>query len=393
MLLGGAGGLIAGCDTASIAATLPAIRAAFPLGDYETGLLVAGTLLATLLGSVSAASLAARCGRVRSIALACWVLLAAEVSMIFVASTRGLFFLRVCSGGAIGMLTALCPLLLAESAPTRLRGRVAGLFQISLSLGVALAYLVHLAMGAVHWRRQFLFAGAVAAMAGLLGLGSEQGVTFPTDRAGWKTLLDTCYRPYVWRVLLLATFNQLCGVNALVFYRGILLGEQRGAGMAADEVLLVLSIFSLVITALGVGIVDRVGRRRLLLWGAVGMSGSLCALTWLQQTANGNRLGTAAGLLLFDAAFSLSQGAAFWVVVPELLPAAVRAQGLSAAAGVLWFWTIAITFAFPSLFAAHPVLPFAIFSGMTLLQIPFLLFFLPETRGRAFSDACTAESR
>jgi MFS family permease len=177
-----------------------------------------------------------------------------------------------------------------------------------------------------------------------------------------------------------AMFNQLSGINAILYYLGDIFAAAGFNTVSANAQSIAIGVTNLTATVVAMAFIDRVGRRRLLLFGAVGTALAQGAVAVIMA------LGTARALLLpllivFIASFAGSQGAVIWVYLSEIFPTAVRARGQSLGSAVHWTLNALIAGVFPAITARSVAIPFAFFSAMMLLQFVFVLRYLPETRG------------
>jgi len=185
--------------------------------------------------------------------------------------------------------------------------------------------------------------------------------------------------------IMVASFNQLAGINALIYYTADIF---RMAGAERTSALLqsvIIGFTNLVFTMLAMTIIDRVGRRRLLLIGAVGLAVCLGVTAWAFHRGIGGTL-VLVSLLGYIAFFAFSQGAVIWVYISEIFPNRVRARGQALGSFTHWFWAAAVSWTFPVIAEASGALAFAFFAVMMVVQFVLVWRFLPETKGVSLEE-------
>ncbi len=414
------GGLLFGFDTAVISGATAALQTRFALSDASLGFTVASALVGTVIGSLVAGIPADRFGR-KAVML--------TVAVCYVASSLGtglasswpmLLTFRLLGGLAIGAASVVTPIYIAEVSPARFRGRLVVLNQLNIVLGILIAFLSdYLVAGllppAVAWRWMF---GIVAAPSALflavsfvipesprwLALkGRDQAAVAAMRRLGLAdpkrelndlraaerqmdpveglSLFNDAYRVPVACAIAIAMFNQLSGINALLYYAPRIF---QLAGAGADSALLqsvAVGGTNLAFTLLAVFLIDRFGRKPLLYVGSVLCAATLLFVGWqLERSAPNGRL-ILLGMLGFIAAFAVSQGAVIWVFISEIFPNAVRGKGQALGSTTHWVVAAAITWAFPVVASSVGGWVFAFFGAMMLAQLVWVWRFMPETNG------------
>jgi sugar porter (SP) family MFS transporter len=411
-------GLLFGFDTAVIAGVTDALRGTFGLSAAQLGAAVSAALVGTLVGALGAGKPGDRYGS-RTILL--WIAIAYIVSAVGSAFSSGLAMLvafRFLGGLAIGGSSVLAPVYIAEISPPARRGMLVGFFQLSIVLGILGAYVSNFAIGLatggdVAWRLK-LGAAALPALVflflllripqsprwlfhrgrtaeareaiGTLSMGDPdtllaqfaRGATGPgEDRLRWSK-----HRRPILLAIALAMFNQLSGINAILYYLGDIFAAAGFDAVSADLQAVAIGVANLFATILGMAIIDRVGRKPLLLVGAVGTAIALAAVASIYSTGHGQALLLPAliGFILF---FAISQGAVIWVYLSEIFPTAVRARGQSLGSATHWGMNALIAFGFPVVAQYTQALPFWLFAGAMLVQAVVIWRYFPETRGIA----------
>jgi sugar porter (SP) family MFS transporter len=195
-----------------------------------------------------------------------------------------------------------------------------------------------------------------------------------------EPLFQRKYKKPILLALMVATFNQLSGINALIYYTADIFAMAGAARASALLQSVIVGFTNLVFTLVAMTVIDRFGRKRLLLVGALG----LAACLGLAAYAFANRLGGAlvlASLIGYIAFFAFSQGSVIWVYLSEIFPNRVRARGQALGSFTHWFWAAVVSWTFPMIAELSGATAFAFFAAMMLLQFFIVLFFLPETKG------------
>lgn len=418
-LIGSLGGLLFGFDTAVIAGTTRALTIVYHLSPAMLGVTVSSALWGTLVGAASAGSLSDRFGRrtcLRALALLYFL------SALGCALTWGwtpLLCFRILSGLAIGGSSVISPTYIAEISPARLRGRLVGLFQFNVVFGILLAYFSNYCVGLLHlgltdWRWK-LGVAAFPALLFLLSLFSipesprwlvRQGrrtealhvlesigepnppqelaqisASLETEnRSSEEKLFQWRYRLPIFLAISIGMFNQLSGVNAILYYLNSIFERAGFNQISSDLQSVMIGLTNLIAFMLAMLVIDRIGRKPLLLIGSVGTAVCLAGVAVVFQ--ENRHQGALVWLLIgFIGFFSFSQGAVIWVYISEIFPNHVRAKGQSIGSFSHWAMNAAVSAAFPLFAASWGALPFYFFSGMMVLQFFVVLFIYPETRG------------
>jgi sugar porter (SP) family MFS transporter len=406
------GGLVFGYDLGALSAVSQTLRSEFSLTPSAFGITLSASLWGTVVGSIFAGYLAIRLGRRGLVAICAlgYAVASTALALFGAADWRLVLALRVLCGIAIGGFTVGCPLYLAEIAPNEWRGRFVAWFQVQVGVGVVLAFgvgylLAGLVPAALYWRICFglgvipplillLFLGRMPEEANLFDLQDHQhGPTTAESLGGHKSSAwrspdrkedGRLFRRKHLRPLLLATsialFNQLSGVNILLLY---LLDVLSGAGagfIQGHRYTLMIAGLGLVITICGTALVDKIGRKPLLISGAAGMA--ICL--WILSATFAHQIGLlecSIVLIIYNACFAFSQGTTIWVYLSELFPYGLREKGQSYGASVHWIANAILISLFPTLQHYSPKTSLRFFGLMMLLQIVVASIWYPETKG------------
>jgi sugar porter (SP) family MFS transporter len=414
------GGLLFGFDTAVISGTTEALQARFDLSDGALGFTVASALIGTVVGSLIAGAPADRFGRKPMLVVVAIAYVVSSLGSGLAGSWATLLAFRFLGGLAIGAASVVTPVYIAEVSPARFRGRLVALNQLNIVLGILIAFLSNYIIAQLlppdtAWRwmlgivaapslifllvtlvlpdspRWYAIRGREAEAIGVMQrLGFRDPNTeivrmreaLARDTHGAKPrLFQRNYSVPVACAIAIAMFNQLSGINALLYYAPRIF-ELGGAG--ADTALLqsvAVGGTNLVFTVLALFLIDRFGRKPLLYVGSVICAAALILVGLQLETAQPDGTLVLIGLLGFIAAFAVSQGAVIWVFISEVFPSEVRGKGQALGSTTHWVMAAAITWMFPVVAGALGGWVFFFFGAMMLLQLLWVRRFMPETNG------------
>jgi MFS family permease len=384
-------GFLFGFDTVVISGGERAIQALWHLTPTQHGLAVGAALYGTVLGAMAGGWPADRFGRKPTLIFvgvlycgsAVWSALAQDVMSFGVA--------RLLGGLGIGISTVVAPMYITEIAPPVWRGRLTAMFQFNIVFGIVAAYASNALLaefGDAAWRWMI----GVSALPSLLYLllcfvipesprWQVLRVSRPDGSGGsrepfWSARLR---RPIL-LAFLVAFFNQLSGVNAILYFAPRIF-ELTGLGPQAAMLQSVgIGVTNLVFTFIGLALIDRLGRRTLLLIGSFGYILSLGLTAWAFATAHFAIV--PACIFGFIAAHAIGQGTVIWVFISEVFPTSHRAAGQSLGSFTHWIFAALLSTVFPVMITAFsPATVFLFFCGMMVLQLAWVLGWMPETRG------------
>ncbi|MCS0583948.1 sugar porter family MFS transporter [Massilia pinisoli] len=419
-LVGGLAGLLFGFDTAVIAGTTQGLTQAFQLDPGGLGMTVSSALWGTLLGALFAGRPGDRFGARNCLRAIAALYVVSALGCLFAPSLAVLIAARVLGGIAIGASSVLAPIYLAEIAPAHRRGMLVGAFQFNIVLGILVAYLSNYlvglaALGPDEWRWKFGVAGLPSLLLfGLLfvipnsprwlaakgrageaeqvlreiGAADVAGELASYARghiAAGSTLSWRRYRKPMLLAFAIAAFNQLSGINAILYYANDIFAAAGFGKMSADLQSVMIGATNLAFTLLALTVIDRVGRKTLLMVGSVGMVVALAATAWIQWSGTHKDMLLWA-LILFIAAFAFSQGAVIWVYIAEIFPTEVRARGQSLGASTHWLMDAIVAGVFPTMAAHSTGLPFVLFALAMLAQLFVVSRYFVETKGTRLED-------
>jgi sugar porter (SP) family MFS transporter len=421
------GGLLFGFDTAVISGTTTALERVFHLSQFWLGFTVASALMGTVVGSIIAGKPSDLFGRRATLVM---------IALLYAISSLGaglawdwfsFLFFRFLGGIAVGGASVVSPMYIAEISPAAIRGRLVGTQQLNVCLGICLAYvsnylvsLVPFISEAFQWRWMFgvqafpsvaffllLFlipdsprwlvergrAGDARRVLGLLQAKDADGEIAEIVHSfehqttlAKEPLFCRKYRFPIMAAVLLAAFNQLTGINALLYYAPKVFAMGNSGAHAALLQSIPVGIMLVLSTSAGMLMIDKFGRKTLLLVGSVGMVIFLSLVAVQFYRADGgadvgrNIMWYFVGYILF---FGFSQGAVIWVFISEIFPNMVRAKGQALGSFTHWFMAMVVSLLFPVAAACSWIGPgnaFLFFAAMMVLHFFFVWLVLPETK-------------
>jgi len=415
------GGLLFGFDTAVISGTTEWLKKEYELTDFLLGFTVASALIGTIIGSIAVGRPADILGRRETLILMAVLYFISAVGCALAWNWWSLVFFRFLGGLAVGGSSVVSPMYIAEISPARLRGRLVAVTQFNIVLGILLAYLSNYIigrfnLGAVEWRWMFgveafpavaffalLFltpqsprwlvakqrldeARKVLEMCGT-DIGDVEGeireiqesLAYQADSIKEKFFCRKYFKPIMLAVMI-AIFNQLSGINALIYYTADIF---RMAGYATADSLLqsvIVGLTNLIFTVAAMLVIDHFGRRKLMLVGSIGYILSLSATAYSFYTGAGGKL-VLCSLIVFIASHAFGQGAVIWVFISEIFPNKVRARGQALGSFTHWFMAAAISWTFPMIAAKSGGHAFAFYALCMVGQLIWVLKIMPETKG------------
>ncbi len=409
------GGLLFGFDTAVISGATQSLTQLFQLTPASLGVTVASALWGTVLGACFGGVAGDRLGRRNGLRLIAFLYVISALGCALAWDWYSLIFFRVVGGIAIGASSVIGPMYIAEIAPAKYRGRLVGLFQFNVVFGILIAYvsnyLVGLAFGPSQWRVKLGVAAIPAALffvslakipqsprwlvkkgyleearSTLVLIGEEnveaemQDIVESVSAKGASEQLFTWrYRLPIFLALSIGMFNQLSGINAILYYLNDIFARAGFSSVSSDIQAVVIGLMNLVAVTVAMSIIDKIGRRKLLLIGSVACAASLGGVAWV-FFSGGHGTFLLWFLVSFICFFSFSQGAVIWVYVSEIFPNAVRGKGQSLGSFSHWFMNAVVSGIFPLMAASSGGYPFVFFAAMMVLQFFTVLFFYPETQ-------------
>jgi sugar porter (SP) family MFS transporter len=446
-LVAALGGLLFGFDTAVISGTTTWLQSHYQLSDFWLGFTVASALIGTILGSIAVGKPADVFGRREVLFLLALLYVATSIGCALAWNWGSFVFFRFLGGLAVGGASVVSPMYIAEISPARVRGRLVAVTQFNVVFGILLAYLSNFAISSLHlgenecrWMFGVMAAPSLLffcllfltpqsprwlmaqrreeeARAVLVQCGSDSGYVdeeIRDIRASLDMQHHTLREPffcknYLKPILLavaIAAFNQLSGINAVLYYTPTIFKMAGASPALAMWQSVIVGFTMLVFTMAALAIIDHFGRRRLMIWGSLGYIVSLGTVAWAFFTYGdvftkvtkalethqevpadvAAAVGTGGtvvlvSLLVYVAAHGFGQGAVIWVFISEIFPNRVRARGQALGSFTHWAMNAAISWTFPMIAAAAGWMAFGFYALCMVGQLLWVLTVMPETKG------------
>ena len=415
-------GLLFGFDTAVISGADQPIQTLWNTSDLLHGaFIMSSALWGTVIGALFGNIPCDKFGRKPTLIATGVLFLVSALGSAIAPDPYTFSLLRFVGGLGVGVSSIVVPAYISEIAPAKYRGRLVALYQFQIVFGILIAFFSNYALSEffdLDWRWMLGAEVIPAAVFLTMVLGVpesprwllirkhdearareiltvvspgnvDQVVTDIKHAQGEFTSDRLLSGSYTWPIMLaflIAFFNQLSGINFIIYFAPRVFGL---AGLDASASLLSttgIGVVNLVFTILGMMLIDRSGRKTLLLVGSIGYIVSLSAVAWAFDSGAGGLL-IVLFIFLFIASHAIGQGAVIWVFIAEIFPNNVRAKGQSLGCGTHWVFAAMITLLMPtvlSVFEAQTI--FAFFAFMMVLQLLFVIFLMPETRGRTLES-------
>ena len=421
------GGMLFGYDTGVISGAILFIRQAFSLSSTAQEIVVSSVLIGAVIGASISGFLADKYGRRIMVIAAAAVF---GIGAIFTALTLDVYTLiagRIVVGIAIGIASFIAPLYIAEVAPVSIRGALVSLNQLAITVGIVISYLVDFAFAPSGGWRWMLGLAVVPSI--ILGIGMYLMPPSPRwlyskgriDKARsvlerirmtknvseemgeiraslvceqeckWSEILDPVVRPALIIGIGLAAFQQLTGINTVIYYAPTIL-EFAGFQSAAISILATAGIgmINVIMTIVAISLIDRVGRRPLLLIGLIGMIISLAILGIafvLPGLSSSLGLLAVISLMLYVGSFAIGLGPVFWLMISEIYPLRIRGRAMSTATIVNWGTNLVVAITFLSLIQLIGTpCTFWLYSIIGIIAWVFVYFLVPETKGKSLEE-------
>lgn len=425
------GGLLFGMDVTVISGAERQIQHVWNLSDLLHGQALASALYGTIIGALFGGIPAEKYGRKKALLAIGVVFLFSALGSALVNDVYSFMAFRFLGGLGVGASSVVAPMFISEISPAKYRGRLVAFFQFNIVLGILLAYLSNYLLspfGELAWRLMLgvlvLPALVFIVLTNFVPESPRWLIMHKKDREGARKILlvsdpegveDTLkaieesnkepvkkrgerslrnffskkYRKSIFLAILIAAFNQLSGINAVLYFATRIFEMAGLADKSAFLQSIGVGFVNLVFTMLGLYLIDRMGRKKLMLIGSVGYILSLLAIAFsFFHVGEGDRL-IPILLFVFIASHAIGQGTVIWVFISEIFPNKVRSYGQSLGTSVHWILAAVITGVFP-FFANHPHFGpskiFFFFAFMMVLQLVWVLVQMPETKGISLED-------
>jgi sugar porter (SP) family MFS transporter len=418
------GGLLFGFDTAIVAGATRYLKDQFALTSIQEGWAVSVVLIGCMFGAGISGTISDRIGRKRFMLVSAVLFLVSAVGCALPRTIAEFVVFRFIGGLGIGSASILAPLYISEIAPARIRGALVSVNQLAIVTGILLAYFVNWAFAGVgpsNWRWMYA-AGALPSVIffilllrvpesprwlvkqgresealGVLSrvntadLAAAEVLSIKETLVMEKGSLAELFRPGFRRALLiavvLAILQQITGINAVLYYAPRIFERAGFTRMSAIGQSTIVGFVNILFTIVAIVLVDRIGRKPLLLTAAGGMGISLLLLgaAFRSQAFSGPLI---LGLiLLYIAFFAMAMGPIVWVVMAEIFPTRMRGSAMAIATVILWVSDFAVTLSFPVIAdRLNESTAFWLYAAMCAVDFVFMFFFLPETKGKTLEE-------
>jgi sugar porter (SP) family MFS transporter len=416
------GGFLFGFDTAVISGVEKTIQVLFQLSPFWHGFTISSALIGTVVGALISGKPADKYGRKPVLFIIAFLFAVSAFGSAMVSNVQGFIILRFLGGLAVGASSVVAPMYISEISPAAIRGRMTALFQFNVIFGILIAYISNYFlrnMGEHSWR-WMLGIGGIPALAYffLLFLVPEsprflirnnrideaktvlnkiETKNIDTEiedirlsmQQKRESLFSSKYFKPLSIAFLVAMFNQFSGINAILYYAPRIF---ELTGLSSKDSMLqpvLIGVTNGIFTILGLIIIDKVGRKKLLITGSIGMAVclGLVARAFYAQSFHGfELLLLLVGYIMF---FAFSTGAVIWVLISEVFPNSVRGQGQSFGSFTHWFFAAVITFLFPMIAGQNERgtgHAFLFFSSAMLIQAIVVWKYFPETKGKTLEE-------
>ena len=422
-LIAALGGFLFGFETVVISGAEQTLEHLWRLSKLTHGITIGSSMYGTFLGALVAGFPAKRYGRKRSLQVIAVMFIVAALGCALTPAWGWFIGFRIIGGLAVGGSSVIAPMYISEISPAGLRGRLTGSFQVNIVAGIVVAYLTNYVISQLQlpdaWRwmlgvmvvpavifflllfaipespRWLILEGnesqarPILERLGEINIAAAVGAIRESVKAHQEKLFRSRYSIPIICAMLLAAFNQLSGINAILYYAPRIFGMAGFDQSQSFSQSIFIGVANLIATLLAMTVIDKLGRKTLLIIGSVGMIVflSLVAVAFSRDVA-GNRhlLLYLIGFIVF---FAFSQGAVIWVFISEIFPNSVRSQGGSLGSSTHWGMAAIITTIFPTVVEGHKdggFWSFVFFAVMMLLQLIFIWRVMPETKGRSLEE-------
>lgn len=420
------GGFLFGFDTAVISGAEQSVQKYWGLNSFEHGFTISIALIGTIIGSLMGSIPSDRLGRRTTLFIIAAIYLVASIGTALATNWYVFLFFRLAGGWGVGASSVTAPVYISEIAPAQRRGRLVAMFQFNVVFGILFSYFSNYLIGLTgeHSWRLMLGIQAIPSLLFLLLLRlvpesprwlilkkgrveeakrtlqitnpDNYGEVIASIKTNHKAeeaagnadnLLSRKYRFPIFLAIAFAMFNQVSGINAIIYYAPRIF-EMTGLARSSSLLSTVgIGAVNFLFTLIAINFIDRVGRKTLMLIGSVGLIATLGLVAQAFYYQHFNGWGVTVYLLVYIAFFAFSQGAVIWVFISEIFPNEVRAKGQTLGSFTHWFMAAIIAFSFPMLTeklgGGHT---FLFFSGMMVLQLLFVWKIMPETKGKSLEQ-------
>lgn len=420
------GGFLFGFDTAVISGAEQSIQKFWSLNTLQHGLTISIALIGTVIGALLGAIPSDRFGRKKTLYLIAFLYLISSLGTALAGNWYIFLLFRLLGGFGVGASSVTAPIYISEISPAARRGKLVGLFQFNVVFGIVISYFSNylIGQGGTHsWRLMLGIQAVPSAVFFILlrfipesprwlitrkGRIAEAREIFSVidprtaDRIVAEVqqaekeensvlrpdpLFSRRYRAPVMLAMLFAIFNQVSGINAIIYYSPRIF-EMTGLGESSSLLSTAgLGMINFIFTLLAMNFIDRIGRRTLMLIGSFGLIATLGLVSYSFYAGQFNGWAVPIFLFIYIAFFAFSQGAVIWVFIAEIFPNQVRAKGQTLGSATHWIMAALIAFSFPYLAEkAGGGNTFLFFCIMMFFQLLFVWRIMPETKGKSLEQ-------
>lgn len=417
------GGFLFGFDTAVISGVEQTLQQIWHLDAFQHGLTVSIALIGTVFGAMCGGMIADSLGRKKSLFLVAALYLFSSIGTAYAYDWSVFLLFRFLGGFGVGISSVVAPLYITEISPAAKRGRLVAIFQFNVVFGILMAYLSNYLLSGVgqdDWRLMLGIQAIPSAIYILLvvfipesprwlllkkddvtqarrilttiGEPNVEGTISSILKNATQSntpLFQAAYRKPIMLAVLFAIFNQVSGINAIIYFAPRIF-EMAGIGKSSALLSSAgIGLINLISTLIGISMIDKFGRRALMFVGSVGL---ILTLVLVSNAFYSQQMGMNVPFYLFAyiAFFAFSQGAVIWVFISEIFPNEVRAKGQALGSFTHWFMASIIAFTFPYIVETFGGgLVFAFFAFTMCLQLLFVWKMMPETKGMSLENMDT----
>lgn len=419
------GGFLFGFDTAVISGAEKSIQQYWGLSVFEHGLTISIALIGTVIGSLLGAKPSDRFGRKNTLYFVAAAYLFSSIGTALADNWYLFLCFRFLGGLGVGISSVTAPIYISEVSPADRRGRLVGLFQFNVVLGILISYLSNYLIsqgGDASWRWMLGVQAFPSAIFFVLIYFIPESPRWLILKKGETTkaleilrvinplnceqelvsirnsdlhdkvknsdgLFSGKYKTPIVLAMLFAFFNQVSGINAIIYYAPRIF-EMAGLGAHSSLLSTVgIGVINFIFTLIAINFIDKIGRRVLMLVGSVGLIASLFLVAFTFYSGHFDGFAIPIYMMVFIAFFAFSQGAVIWVFISEIFPNQVRAKGQTLGSSTHWVMAALIAFGFPYLAETlGGAVTFCFFGTMMVLQLIFVWRFMPETKGKSLEQ-------
>ena len=420
------GGLLFGFDTAVISGTTPFIKPFFDLDDIWLGWTVSSLLFGCIIGVISAGKPSDIFGRKKTLMVAAFLFVISAFGSALANRLSMFILFRIIGGLGVGVASMLSPMYISEISPADKRGRLVSFNQLAIVIGILLAFISNALLvdtGENNWRWMLAVMGAPALLFFvslffapesprwlvqkghsekayvILGkingsekarhelISIEESINEEKESGTFREVFSPRMRPILFIGVFLCVFSQITGINSIMYYAPVIFQSIGAAASSAVTQTAIIGGGNLVFTFVAISLIDRLGRKPLLIGGVTGMIISLTSIATAFYFHKTGGYIILVLILMYIASFSASVGAVTWVIVSEIFPNKLRSKAMSVSIVSLWIANFLLILIFPLMLnRLGGAGSFMIFSVMCVLLLLFTIFRVPETKGRTLEE-------